>query len=405
MEISSLRSLFTGIATKRLVQVDLPAGSNQHEINGVSGMKEFFGANEKITGIIRWYYFSDDSPTLRENGEFTFYDSRAKSFSRTGRREWRLYYQGEFLAHAVPDDTLVLARGVDGSIFGLVFEDRSGWLRAALTLLGLEEAGPELKVLSETSISQQELVFARSRILEELELGIEIPSSATDTEIAERELERATQENRDFPSTRRMADLAHEGVEVDLSDGDEALIRWLEREEQLFKAIEHILVDGKITSGFSSVEDFIAYSLSVQNRRKSRMGYALQNHLSHLFEKRRLHFEAQVVTERKNKPDFVFPGKEEYHNTEFPADLLVMLGVKASCKDRWRQILPEAERIPLKHLCTLEAAISENQTDEMSEQQVVLVLPAQFHLTYNDRQRRALWSVEQFLGFVREKQQ
>ena len=38
--------------------------------------------------------------------------------------------------------------------------------------------------------------------------------------------------------------------------------------------------------------------------------------------------------------------------------------VKSTCKDRWRQVLSEADRIPNKHLFTLEAAISENQTSK-----------------------------------------
>lgn len=42
-----------------------------------------------------------------------------------------------------------------------------------------------------------------------------------------------------------------------------------------------------------------------------------------------------------------------------------MLGVKSTCKDRWRQVLSEAKRIDNKHLATLEPGISENQTAEM----------------------------------------
>ena len=42
-----------------------------------------------------------------------------------------------------------------------------------------------------------------------------------------------------------------------------------------------------------------------------------------------------------------------------------MLAAKTSCKDRWRQVLAEADRIRTKHLLTLEPAISKIQTAEM----------------------------------------
>src|SRR5512135_70891 len=46
--------------------------------------------------------------------------------------------------------------------------------------------------------------------------------------------------------------------------------------------------------------------------------------------------------EASNKPDFIFPGEKEYRDATFNAALLVMLGVKSTSKDRWRQVLTEA---------------------------------------------------------------
>ena len=81
-----------------------------------------------------------------------------------------------------------------------------------------------------------------------------------------------------------------------------------------------------------------------------------------------------------------------------------MLGVKSSCKDRWRQVLAEADRIEKKHLLTLEAAISENQTEEMQAKHLQLVLPEQLHDTYSETQRSWLFSVTQFTELVRQRQ-
>ena len=94
-----------------------------------------------------------------------------------------------------------------------------------------------------------------------------------------------------------------------------------------------------------------------------------------------------------------------------------MLGVKSTSKDRWRQVLTEADRIPQKHLCTLEAVISAKQTDEMP--QLTLVVPAGLHAEPNstphpgplperggegEAQRAGILSVADFVEFVRRKQ-
>lgn len=79
---------------------------------------------------------------------------------------------------------------------------------------------------------------------------------------------------------------------------------------------------------------------------------------------------------------------------------LYMLGVKTTCKDRWRQILTEAARIKTKHLLTIEPGISENQTMEMKQQDVRLVLPRCLHSSFSDLQKEWIMGVEDFLKVV-----
>jgi len=201
-----------------------------------------------------------------------------------------------------------------------------------------------------------------------------------------------------------MSAFARTQVETDFRHSDETLARWLEREEQLFRALENVIIRERLETGFATVDEFIEYSLSVQNRRKSRMGLALQNHLAELFELHKLRFTPQAKTEANNKPDFIFPGEKEYHDTAFNDALLVMLGVKSTSKDRWRQVLLEADRIPQKHLCTLEAGISAKQTDEMQRQKLTLIVPAGLHATYTTTQQATMLNIEEFVEFVRKKQ-
>ena len=149
---------------------------------------------------------------------------------------------------------------------------------------------------------------------------------------------------------------------------------------------------------------FIGFSLSVQNRRKSRVGHALENHLEHVFRDHALTCSRGKMTENRAKPDFVFPGITQYHDADFPAIRLTMLGVKSTCKDRWRQVLSEARRIDKKHLFTLEPGISENQTNEMRENKLTLVLPKALHDSYKPAQKSGLLQLEQFIELARSRQ-
>lgn len=371
----------------------------QHELNGSGPLRDFFGTKEISRGQINWFYFADNQDVISASGEWTFYDARARSAARTGRTEWRFYYTGEFLQNAREDDEIVLARTIEGELYGLVFRRNSAWLRAARILFSFSEATGKAKVVSEAELDTQALEFTRARILEELGLEILVAPALDDTELVLKQFP-----NGKFPTTKQMSAFARSLCSVDASTPDEALITWIGREEALFRALEKIEVEKRLQNGFASVEDFISYSLSVQNRRKSRMGHALQNHLSALFNAHLLKYQSQARTEGKNTPDFLFPGETEYQNPAFDASLLVMLGAKSTCKDRWRQVLTEADRIRHKHLCTLETAISRDQTDEMEVRHLSLVLPQQLHQTYHADQRAKLLTLDEFIQKVKTTQ-
>jgi hypothetical protein len=152
------------------------------------------------------------------------------------------------------------------------------------------------------------------------------------------------------------------------------------------------------------VDDFMGFSLSVQNRRKARAGSALENHVEHILLANGAGYSRGKVTERKSNPDFVFPGVEQYRNATFPAARLSMLAVKSTCKERWRQVLPEAHRISEKHLLTLEPGISLPQTDEMRVNRVQLVIPRPRQSSYLPEQRNELMDLEGFLALVHARE-
>ena len=392
----NLSSAFTAVAHKELVSVDLPdLGSNQHEINGVKALRDLFKEDD-YRGPVTWSYFADGDDPVSEEGYLTFYDARKNSPLRSA--EWRLYYTGQFLRRADPGDVLVLARAETERLYALVFKADSGWIRSAKILFGIEDSHADLELVSEDVLEQTSLELVGQLILEELGIDIPIPSVADDETLI---IERF---GKHFPTTKEMSDYARSLVDFMSMDADDTLIAWLSREEELFRAFEKVIVQERLDTGFKDVDDFVSYSLSIHNRRKARMGHALQNHLAALFDAHSLRYDSQATTEGKKKPDFLFPGVREYHDATYDTSLLVMLGAKSTCKDRWRQVLYEADRIRVKHLCTLEHGISIDQTNEMSGSDVRLVIPRAVHTTFTLDQLHAVLSIEGFIEKIKAMQ-
>jgi hypothetical protein len=144
--------------------------------------------------------------------------------------------------------------------------------------------------------------------------------------------------------------------------------------------------------------------MQLHQRRRSRAGRALENHLETILEVYRLRYARGAETENRNRPDFLFPGAVEYADAGFPTDRLTMLGVKFTLKDRWRQVLAEASRIQDKHLLTLEPGISTNQTSQIATSRLQLVIPRPLHSTFTSTQQATLMDVRGFLGLVQTRQ-
>lgn len=115
-------------------------------------------------------------------------------------------------------------------------------------------------------------------------------------------------------------------------------------------------------------------------------------------------YEEQAITEDNKKPDFLFPNGEAYHNLLFPADKLVFLGAKTTCKDRWRQVLNEANRIEIKYLFTLQQGISKNQLQEMKHENLKLVVPAPYRASFDKEFQPEIETLASFINIVKAKQ-
>ena len=218
----------------------------------------------------------------------------------------------------------------------------------------------------------------------------------------------------DFPKTKEFSARARSTLpDVRAEDDpDAALLQWLLWEEALFRRLERRIVAARIEQGFvdqgdTDVDGFIRFSLSVHNRRKSRMGYSLENHLEAIFQACRISYVRgpRLMLENQQRPDFIFPSLEAYEAAPRTGDMsITMLGAKSTCKDRWRQVLAEASKIPTKHLLTLEPGISESQTREMKSASLQLVVPQPIHDSYSDFQQAWLLNLRDFIELVADRE-
>lgn len=214
----------------------------------------------------------------------------------------------------------------------------------------------------------------------------------------------------EFPETeamsqaaRTISDTVYNHVEYLVTNPDKKIIEWTNMEYALFRAIEEYRYGNIVKTGFASVEEFVSVANSILNRRKSRAGKSLEHHLEAIFDANQIIYDSQAITEGKKKPDFLFPSAVAYHDKSYPLDKLATLAAKTTCKDRWRQILNEANRLKdeNKYLCTLQQGMSPTQMDEMEAEKVILVVPKPYISCYPRDRQDKIWTVSRFVEYIK----
>lgn len=316
-------------------------------------------------------------------------DSRAIYYGVGTRNEYRITRFGrnfEFLRDDYVGCLMIMTRSVDGEYLAYVLADQTN----------IENFMAEFN-LDITKGNQW--------------IGAEQPF--TPDEHVREDFNGFIEQCNEFPDTNIMANFARECIcrafkysrDKIAVKPDDILLQWVDAEYKLFGSIEEKLYRPIFTQPFDSCQKLIDFSNSILNRRKSRAGKSLEHHLSAIFTASDIRFEEQVRTEGNKTPDFIFPDGECYHNFEFPADKLTMLGAKTTCKDRWRQVLNEADRIKEKHLFTLQPGISKNQLAEMQAEHLTLVVPRSNIDRFDPQYRSSILCLKDFVSMVRERQE
>jgi EcoRII C terminal len=398
-----LSDFFEGVAVKKLTLVEtVGPKSNQHEIQGTKALRRMFGDADRKSIPARFVWLNDEQEGLSEDG-FISWSNVRKGKPRAA--EYHLYYSGNIVTEAMkPGDTLFLALRRDGSAMLVVVPQDSTIQTQLLWLFGIDEQ-PELAFAFRDIAGDDSarLDFAARFVLDELGIDPQEPEVDAIDHLIERF-------GTTFPPTREFSAFARQTLPdvSPLDDPDAALFAWIEREELLFRRLErHIIarhMSGIADDENAMVDGVLSLSMQLHQRRRSRAGRALENHLETILEAWRVRYARSAETENRNRPDFLFPGATEYADAGFPADRLTMLGVKFTLKDRWRQVLAEAQRIQGKHLLTLEPGISGNQTRQIAASRLQLVIPRPLHSTFTSAQQATLMDVRGFLGLVQARQ-
>ena len=399
--MDTLNQYFVGVAVKRLSAVEAdPARSHQHEFNGIAGFREVLG-DARRNFDATFVHFDAEGDTTTATARATWYDAREHNPDRS---EFRLYYEpSEATDRYRPGDLVTIALRPDRSLLVLSTPADAPLATQIAMLLGVAVPQSRCQVIDDAAI-RVPIDHVRRAILRSI--GAEPTVSPLDAELVERAFGRTFPPTRDFSKFSRR----HAPPSDPLTDPDEALLNWLDTEERLFRAHEARIVGQRVRDGFlddagaADIDAFVRFSLTVQNRRKSRAGHAFENHVEEILRLWGLRFERGATTESRSKPDFLLPGRAEYLDPTFPVSRLVVLGAKTTCKDRWRQVLDEAQRVPDKHLLTVESGISLDQTATMRDRRLQLIVPHAIQATYSAEQRAWLWTFRSFLEFARRTQ-
>ncbi len=408
MKWGDFREYFSGFAWKRLTahEVD-PAVSNGHEFQGVGGLRAILGKNMPERLVAKYVLLDDDaeSPEVLSSTA-KWYDARANNPERSS--EWRLYYPAEagaVQARMHAGDLMVI--GVTQKRELLILLAKAGSERESQlrVLFGIDDDG--LGPFRVRSLDEPiAMDFVAMSILEQLGIAdAHLPVGGDAGVVADLVSELIAKDSAKLPTGDSIARLIRERIAHPDPRGepDDALFRWIEAEAAMYRGWEDRKIANRIAAGFidvagePDVAGFRQFSMSIRQSRVSRAGGALQYHFRALLEARGVQYVMEPVIDRGEIPDFLFPSKAAYLDSLFPVERLRMLAAKFTAKDRWRQVLNEAERIKQKHLLTMEAAISTSQMGLMSHASLTLVIPAAIRAKYPTVQRDAIMTVAGFL--------
>jgi len=125
-----------------------------------------------------------------------------------------------------------------------------------------------------------------------------------------------------------------------------------------------------IKENFGQIQDTF---MSLFQSRKARAGKTLENAVSLILRKAEVPFEPEKKSKGGGRPDFFIPNSRTYDEDPLNARILAC---KRTVRERWMQIIPEAQNQGIFYLLTLDADVADRTIRHMAKKRVYLVVPA-----------------------------
>jgi type II restriction enzyme len=209
-----------------------------------------------------------------------------------------------------------------------------------------------------------------------------------------------------FPAGKLFSEKTREAMIACVNDfakkpTDDRLMDLMKAEYRLFRLVERQICLPEVCRLFKDIDDFLKTAATLMNRRKSRAGRSMENHVEYLLKDAQIPFD--VRPQIQGEPDIVIPGKAAYDDPKFPTEKLFAVGVKTTCKDRWRQVTQEAPRVEWKHLITIQEGVSAKQLKQMQQLKLTLVVPQKLHSRYPQVKGVHLMDLDGFIRTIRKR--
>lgn len=178
----------------------------------------------------------------------------------------------------------------------------------------------------------------------------------------------------------------------DRSDSDSAILRWLDIEYQLFKALEKQVYRNKLSAPFNDLDSLLEFANVAVDQRRRRSGKSFEFHMEYILQNWDLDYSHFNGTTKKGA-NFVFPSD----NFEIPLITLT------TCKYRWKHAVQFFNGTDPVYLVTLDKGLNPSELDQIEKSNVILVVPENYHSMYPVEFRDKLLTISQFCTMVQEK--
>lgn len=391
-----LGNRFKGAAGKRLSLVEcIDEGvSNQQELQAGQAIRAMLGESRLQDARCKYIYFGwadglSPRRALVEVSTITYYDARERQLHRSS--EFRLTYPstsavmrraraGDFCwmlvgAGADPDITVVVASPASPQADRLDKLLSTGLDPELVLPTRREGAVFSSGAASNATIAVDDLDGELLRLLD-----VEVTSSAQDA-LAEAVTAFG---GADHPPAALFARFARDRCRTadPRDDADRALFDWFNFTYDLFIGYEEQVVQPLLNQHFANrenidVAEFFTVASRLKNSRFSRAGGSFESHVAALFDRVGLSYDAQVQQMPDgSKPDFLLPGRSYYDSGDEKALMdVTFVGAKTTTRERWQQLVAEAQRLSNRHMFTMDERLNGRKVATMAIKRVVPVLP------------------------------